>query len=114
MALSQESFLPLPRDRLFFYLPPRPAVGLPMGPGTTGFAAYLSGASGFCSIGDEGLSQDSTFSLETFNLSLECPVESYGEEPMIECPHPVSAASRGLLSNSLKILAECFLLTTAA
>ena len=95
MALSQESFLSLPKDRLFFYLPPRPAVGLPMSPGTTQFAAYLSGASGFCSIGDEGLSQDSTFSLETFNLSLECLMESHGEEPMIECPYPCVCSIEG-------------------
>lgn len=87
MALSQETFLSLPRDRLFFYLPLRPAVGLPLGPGTTGFAAFLPVASGFCSVGDKGLGQDSTFSLETFNFSPECSMESHGEEPMTECQH---------------------------
>lgn len=44
-----------------------------------------------CSIGDKVLIQDKTFSLDTFpdllcfDLSLECPVESHGENPTNEC-----------------------------
>lgn len=74
--------------------------GSSLGPQSNRVCRFSSRGLRLLFIGDQGLSWDSTFSLEIFNLSLVRPMESHGEEPM-SANIPMSAVSMHPLSNSL-------------